>query len=131
FGFVFIAGLKFGVGFWFELMKQAGGPCEPPARMLPRPMLLVFLVLVSLFCLVGVESVPRGSLLTGYRRFNYFCFSSYIFWSGEGDVDFPDQSEGLVADALDLWCMRRFVLRLRVYTFLELRTQVVRAESRE
>src|SRR5205814_990181 len=131
FGFVFIAGLKFGVGFWFELMKQAGGPCEPSARMLPRPMLLVFLVLVSLFCLVGVESVPRGSLLTGYRRFNYFCFSSYVLWSGQGNVDFPDQAEGLVATRHGL---RHFVRIQRsdwVRRILKIRHQVGRGAAGE
>src|SRR5438876_3166952 len=75
--------------------------------------------------------LPRGSLLTGYRRFNYFCFSSYVLWSGEGNVDFPDQAEGLVAAGLDLWWMRRIERRYRVLRILKIRHQVVRCAARE
>src|SRR5947208_1978463 len=75
--------------------------------------------------------LPRGSLLTGYRRFNYFCFSSYVLWSGQGNVDFPDQAEGLVAAAVDLWWMRRIERRHRVLRMLKIRHQVVRCADRE
>src|SRR5437667_12690190 len=94
FGFVFIAGLKFGVGFWFELMKQAGGPCEPPAGMLPRLDLLGFWVWLPFFGLVGVGMDPGGRLHPVSCRLIIVVFFSLFLGWWEGSVDFTVRAEG-------------------------------------